>query len=128
MAELHFDTNALIALADPYLRLFQLANERIRLGDVPAACAIAWHEFTRGEASAEHLAHAREVLDGRIVALDREAAELAAVLFSDTGRRRSSTPDCLIAATAIQAGATLLTANRSDFMRFESHGLRLLTP
>lgn len=128
MPDLHLDTNALIALADPMLPLFQLASERIGTGDLPAACAVAWHEFVRGPVSEEDVAHVDEVLGGRILALDREAAERAATLFRATGGRRASTADCLIAAAAIQAGAVLLTANRADFIRFESHGLRLLTP
>ncbi|MDP9290789.1 MAG: PIN domain-containing protein [Verrucomicrobiota bacterium] len=128
MADLHLDTNALIALADPALPLFQLARERIGAGDLPATCAVAWHEFVRGPASKRDVAHADEVLEGRIVAVDREAAEKAAALFRKTGSRRASTADCLIAAVAIQAGAALLTANREDFIRFESDGLRLLTP
>lgn len=128
MADLHLDTNALIALADPGLPLFQLASERIGAGDLPATCAVAWHEFVRGPASEQDVRHADEVLDGRIVAVDREAAEKAAALFRETGSRRGLTADCLIAAAAIHAGAALLTANRDDFIRFESHGLRLLTP
>lgn len=128
MPDLHLDTNALIALADPALSLFRLAMERIGSGDVPAASAIAWHEFVRGPASEKDIAHADVVLDGRIIAMDREAAENAATLFRETGSRRASTADCLIAAAAIQAGAVLLTANREDFKRFESRGLRLLTP
>jgi predicted nucleic acid-binding protein len=128
VAELHLDTNALIALADPALPLFQLAFAQIETGDLPATSAVAWHEFVRGLVSMEDVTRADLVLDGRIVPLDREASELAAKLFLETGSRRASTADCLIAATAIQAGAVLLTSNRDDFIRFKRHGLQLLTP
>lgn len=128
MADLHLDTNALIALADPCLQLFQMAQVRVAAGDVPAASAVAWHEFVRGPVSEVDAARAGEWLGGRIVSLNRDAAEKAAHLFRETGSRRPSTADCLIAATAIQAGAVLLTANRDDFIRFEPHGLKLLTP
>lgn len=128
MADLHLDTNALIALADPNLPLFQMARARIAAGDVPAASAVAWHEFVRGSMSKRDTTRAGIWLDEKIVPMDRDAAERAALLFRETGSRRSSTADCLIAATAIQWGAVLLTANRDDFVRFERHGLKLLTP
>ena len=128
MAEFHLDTNALIALADPGLALFQITSERIEAGDIPAASAVAWHEFVRGSVTEGDIARADEVIDGRILSLDRESAEKAADLFRKTGSRRASTADCLIAATAILSDAALLTANRDDFKRFESHGLKLLAP
>ncbi len=128
MAELHLDTNALIALADPSLELFQITTKRIEAGDLPSASAIAWHEFVRGPASGDDVKRAAELLDGRVLPMDRDAAETAARLFRATGSRRASTADCLIAAIAIQADAVLLTANRDDFVRFEPHGLKLLTP
>jgi predicted nucleic acid-binding protein len=128
VADFHLDTNALIALADPALALFQITTERIGAGDIPATSAVAWHEFVRGSVSANDISRANEVLDGRILSLDRQTAEKAADLFRETGSRRASTADCLIAATAILSGAALLTANRDDFKRFEVHGLKLLAP
>jgi predicted nucleic acid-binding protein len=128
VADFHLDTNALIALADPAHMLFQIAGELIEAGDTPATSAVAWHEFVRGSVSEDDISHVDEVVDGRIISLDRQTAEKAADLFRKTGGRRASTADCLIAATAILSGATLLTANRDDFKRFEVHGLKLLAP
>jgi predicted nucleic acid-binding protein len=128
VAELHLDTNALIALADPTLALFRMIGERIEAGDLPAASAVAWHEYVRGSVSQGDVTRAGRLLGGRILSLNREVAEKAADLFRMTGSRRSATADCFIAATAILSGATLLTANRDDFERFEMYGLKLLGP
>jgi predicted nucleic acid-binding protein len=128
VADFHLDTNALIALADPALALFQITSKLIEAGDIPATSAVAWHEFVRGSVSEDDISRADQVMDGRILSLDRQTAERGADLFRKTGSRRASTADCLIAATAILSGATLLTANRDDFERFEIHGLKLLCP
>jgi predicted nucleic acid-binding protein len=128
VSELHLDTNALIAVADPALTLFQMIGERIETGELPAASAVAWHEYVRGSVSQNDVDRAVRLLGGRILSVNREMAEKAAELFRKTGSRRASTADCLIAATAILSGATLLTANRDDFKRFEVHGLKLLAP
>ncbi len=53
-------------------------------------------------------------------------SELAVHLFNETGCRRASTADCLIAAAAIGADAELLTDNVADFEGFVPRGSRLL--
>jgi len=86
--------------------------------------AVAWAEFLSGPVSADVTAIARTLL-GEPVPLGTAAAERAAQLFNQAGRRRGSLLDCLVAATAIEAGAQLATENPRDFERFRAAGLDL---
>jgi predicted nucleic acid-binding protein len=56
---------------------------------------------------------------------ERHAA-LAARLFHESGRRRGTLIDCMIAAVAIEDESPIATANVHDFQRFESAGLVVL--
>jgi predicted nucleic acid-binding protein len=125
---LHLDTNALIALADPQGTTVIQVRDRARAGILPEASAVAWHEFVRGPLLPDELLRVERVVGSRIRPLTRSTAELAARLFNATGRRRASTADCLIAASAIEHKAELMTANLSDFILFEPFGLLLYRP
>lgn len=93
-----------------------------------AASAIAWMEFVSGPVSPTVVESIRHALGGRIVAFTPVEAELAASLYNATGRRRVLRYDCMIAAAAIGAGASLATANTADFQLFVPHGLKLSNP
>jgi len=123
MNRLHLDTNALIALTDPAAAALPVVMERCQAGALPEASAVAWHEFVRGPLLTDELLRVQRVLDGRVVPVSRETAELAARLFNATGRRRASTADCFIAANALEHGAMLATANTDDFAPFAPFGL-----
>lgn len=125
MSLFHLDTNALIALSDPTLILFERIEACAASGNLPETSVIAWHEYMRGPLLPKDRKRALAFLGERIAPLTRPVAEAAALLFNATGRRRASTADCLIAATAIEANAELLTQNIADFECFISSGLRL---
>jgi predicted nucleic acid-binding protein len=126
MREIVLDTNALIALSDPTHRLFKLIKDVIVQGGRASACAIAWHEYLRGPLTFEDRERALSVIESRIIPLDRSCAEFAAKIFNETGRRRGSTADCLIASVAIRHNLELATWNEVDFERFVPMGLSLL--
>ncbi|HQW29762.1 MAG TPA: PIN domain-containing protein [Verrucomicrobiales bacterium] len=125
---LHLDTNALIALVDPLGSMVVQVRERAQAGILPEASAVVWHEFVKGPLLSDELLHIERVVGSRIRPMTRSTAELAARLFNATGRRRASTADCLIAASAIEHKAQFMTANLADFTLFEPFGLRLYRP
>ena len=76
------------------------------------------------------LTKADATLDEEIVVTCRDLtprhAEVAAGLFNETGRRRGSLNDCMIAAAALADDAPIATMNVVDFRRFEKSGLKLV--
>lgn len=126
MRQILLDTNALIALGDPGDALFQATEQAIRAGARACSSSVAWHEYVRGPLLDMDRGRALRVIESRIFPLERSQAEFAAELFNQTGRRRGSTADCLIAAVAVEHDAELLTRNLEDFKPFVPHGLRLM--
>lgn len=101
-------------------------REWLAAGEPLAMSAIAWAEFLCGPIEAGHADLASRVVPQRLAFGDEDAA-LAAQLFNAAGRRRGSLTDCMIAASALRAGAPLATENPADFRRFEAAGLRVLS-
>ena len=118
----HLDTNFLIlALVpgspqDARLRAWIAAGESIGLSSIALA------EFLSGPVTAEQVKLSctffPEPQD-----FTAQHASRAAELFNQTGRRRGSLLDCMIASSAMLAGASLATENLDDFRRFEPFGL-----
>ena len=100
------------------LRAWLKARKIVRLS------AIAWAEYLCGPVSASAVEDAAELF-GEPVAFGGREATLAAQLFDQSGRRRGTLPDCMIAAIAMQAGASLATCNTADFARLAGLGLAL---
>jgi predicted nucleic acid-binding protein len=126
MREIILDTNALIALSDSEHVLFHIIEGAVKSAAQASTCAIAWHEYVRGPLLDKDRTRALRIIENRIHALGLKDAELAATLFNQTGRRKGSSADCLIAAVAIRIKAEFLTWNLEDFRLFIPHGLRLI--
>jgi predicted nucleic acid-binding protein len=86
--------------------------------------AIAWTEFRCGPV-ADVVIDLVERIVGEPLPFAAPDAVVAASLFDKTGRRRGTMVDCMIAATAVNAGDALATSNVADFKRFEPLGLIL---
>lgn len=122
---IHLDTNYLIGLLVQGSPQAQDVDGWLAAGEMLATSAIAWSEFLNGPVTPLEVSRVESVLQFRILAFGRAEAVLAAELFNQTGRRRGSRFDCLIAATAILLQAEMATVNQSDFKTFLPHGLRL---
>ena len=121
---IHLDTSFLIralvraSAEDAVLRLW------IEKGEEIATSTLAWTEFLCGPLAPAGMDIAAELL-GEPVAFGAAQTTVAAMLFNESGRRRGSLIDCMIAAVAIESGAELATGNVRDFRRLEPLGLRI---
>ncbi|HEX9187486.1 MAG TPA: type II toxin-antitoxin system VapC family toxin [Vicinamibacteria bacterium] len=119
---IHLDTSFLVralttgSAQDRRLRGWLAAGEPLGMS------AIAWAEFLCGPADAADVDLVGRIVSDRVPFGEGEAS-LAARLFNESGRRRGSLADCMIAASAIRAGASLATENPKDFGRFAAAGL-----
>jgi len=123
---IHIDTSFLIRALqrrtgeDGLLRRW--LRERTELG----ISTICWSEFLCGPLSARDLDAAGRLFPDPEPFLADDAVA-AAGLFNAYGRRRASLVDCMVAATALRAGAALATSNPGDFKRFGPAGLSLVS-
>ena len=121
---IHLDTSFLIRMLDqgsPEARFLEATDP-----DEPVVVStIAWAEFLCGPMEPAEKELALQIVDGHRD-LTLEHAGIAARLPGESGRRRSSLSDCLIAAAAIHDGARLATTNFADFRRFATAGLKLV--
>jgi len=125
---IHLDTNYLIGLLVRGSHEAQQVERWLAAGELLAASAVVWSEFLNGPVTAIEIARVEGVIQANVVVFGKAEAACAADLFNRTGRRRGSRFDCLIAATAIVAGAELATINQADFKPFIPHGLKLAAP
>lgn len=123
-AATHLDTSFLIHALVPGTPEDRRLRQWIGQGTTVAMSSVAWAEFLCGPVSDQDRQRAGAVIGTPLPLVGADAAR-AAGLFSAGGRRRGTLPDCLIAATAVAANATLATSNPDDFQRFTSRGLKL---
>lgn len=121
----YLDTSFLIKALVPGTREDRRLRQWIRQALVVSMSSVGWAEFLCGPVSDEDRQRARKVVGAPLPLVEMEA-EHAAELFRAGGRKRGTLPDCLIAATALLAGAALATSNSGDFRRFERAGLNLI--
>ncbi|SRR6266540_5675596 len=122
---IHLDTSFLIRVLVRGSAEDKALRAWIRKTMPIAISALAWSEFLCGPVAPDGIELAAQLL-GDPLAFGATEAPAAAMLFNQSGRRRGSLMDCMIAATAIEAGADLATANVRDFLRLERLGLRLI--
>ena len=123
---IHIDANLLVLLMQDYTLSNPVIAFRAKGGRCMAS-AMAWSEYRCGGQEGmpdEEIRLTRDMLEG-VIPVDELIADRAAELFVLGGRRSRSLADCIIAATAILAGAPLATRNREDFLRYEPAGLQL---
>ena len=125
-SSVHLDTGFLIRSLVPASDEDRLLRAWLSSGAVLGMSAIGWAEFLCGPIENADVELARRVVSER-VPLDEDDAELSARLFNLGGRRKGSLTDCMIAATAIHRRAALATTNPTDFRRFGSAGLDVMS-
>ena len=121
---IHLDTSFLIralAMGSPEDRKLR---GWIGEGKILGMSTVAWVELLCGPLKQSEMEWATEIV-GQRQDFTPEHAELAARLFNESGRRRGSLIDCMIAATALVADAPIATANAADFLRFKDFGLTM---
>lgn len=123
---IHLDTGFLISA----LRRGSAEDRRLREwlaeGEPIGISAVSWTEFLCGPVAPHDVELATRVVDEPVALLAADAA-IAAKLYNLAGRRRGSLNDCMIAATALRAAASVATTNVADFRRFGPAGLRVIS-
>ena len=121
---IHLDTSFLIRA----LAMGSPEDRRLRgwigEGQTLGMSTVAWTELLCGPLKRSEMELATEIVVQR-QDFTPEHAELAARFFNESGRRRGSLIDCMIAATALVADAPIATANAADFLRFKDFGLTM---
>ena len=118
------DTSCLIRALDSGTPEDRKLRGWIGEGETLGMITVAWAEFLCGPLTRSEMELATEIV-GRRRDFTPAHTVTAARLFNESGRRRGSLIDCMIAAVAPADGAPVATTNEADFRRFETSGLRL---
>jgi predicted nucleic acid-binding protein len=123
---IHLDTNLLIDLVTSHSAQVQMVHGWLKNKIPLAASAVTWSEFCNGPHSKEQKDAVHAILRGGIHPFTEDQAEFASRLFHQTGRKRGSHADCMIAAAAFCARQSIATRNIKDFERFLPYGVKLI--
>ncbi len=121
---IHLDTSFLIRALIRGTPEDSALRRWIKAGESLAISAVAWAEFRCGPLHPLELAAAAAIV-GHHRDFTRNDAETAARLYNESGRRRGSLPDCMIAAVALADDASVATANTTDFKRLSEFGVTI---
>ncbi len=121
---IHLDTSFLIRALDLGSPEDRKLRSWLQDGEILSISAVAWAELLCGPLTPPEMELAAGIVQQRHD-FTPEHAPIAARLFNESGRRRGSLIDCMIAAAALADSALIATANEADFRRFEESGLRL---
>lgn len=103
----------------------RLLRRWLKAGDRLGMSAIAWTELLCGPMDSRQTELAATIVSERVPFVEEDSV-VAARLFNETGRRRGSLTDCMVAATALRLDAPLATESLADFRRFEKSGLTVI--
>lgn len=123
---IHLDTNLLIDLVTSHSPQVEMVHEWLKNKIPLAASAVTWSEFCNGPHSKEQKSAVHAILRGGIHPFTEDQAEFASRLFHQTGRKRGSHADCMIAAAAFCTRQSIATRNIKDFERFLPYGVKLI--
>jgi predicted nucleic acid-binding protein len=122
---IHLDTSFLIRSLLRETEESRHFEQWLRRDDAVRISALVWAEFLCGPIQTSDAQDAAELL-GEPLALTGLDATLGAHFFNLSARRRGSLADCLIAASAVNAGASLATSDLDHFSRFRPYGLTMV--
>jgi predicted nucleic acid-binding protein len=122
---IHCDTNFLVRASVPGSAEALKLRRWLDSNELLAISAVAWMEFLNGPITPDQIAEFKLILTGGVIPFGPSEAVLASFIFNQTGRRRASKIDCMIAASAINSSAALATCDLSDFNNFLFAGLVL---
>ena len=121
---IHLDTSFLVRALVPGSTQDRQLRGWLETAESLGMSTVAWAEFLCGPVDPSLIDLVARIVPRR-APFTEEDASLAARLFNDSGRRRGSLGDCMIAASAIHTRASLATENHRDFRRFQPAGLSL---
>ncbi|MCY4613752.1 MAG: PIN domain-containing protein [Nitrospira sp.] len=122
---IHLDTSFLILALNVGTPEDRKLREWVGAGETLSMGTVAWTEFLCGPLDESEIALADQIV-GQRSDFTSDHAAIAARLFNESGRRRGSLIDCMIAAAALADGAPIATRNVADFRRFQEFGLKVV--